>query len=957
LFPAVDEAARVSFVYRMRLEHLVDEVPCTACQGARLRPDAAATRFANHTLGDLCAKPLAETLKSFQDLKMSKEHRRVAGEVLREVTNRLTFLVDVGLDYLTLARSGPTLSGGEAQRIRLASQIGSGLTGVLYVLDEPTIGLHPRDNTRLLAALHRLRDLGNTMVLVEHDREVIQAADYLLDFGPGAGDRGGEITAAGPPKQVLKSKASLTGQYLAGALAIPVPTNRRILGEPGALATGVQPDAKTSPRARKAIASGSTPVANAPGSPRNPESSESVAALAPSGKVLSVLGARQHNLRNVDVHFPLGAVIAVTGVSGSGKSSLVNEVLYNTLARKLNRARTAGAAHDEIKGLEHIDKVIAVDQDPIGNSPSSNPATYTGVFDLVRELYARMPEAKVRGYHPRRFSFNQKGGRCEACEGMGQKKIEMHFLPDVWVECDVCHGSRYNPETLAVKYKDKSIADVLNMRVTEALEIFGNIPKVRTVLQTLDDVGLGYMAMGQAAPTMSGGEAQRVKLAGELARPSTGKTLYILDEPTTGLHFDDVKKLLAVLHRLADLGNTVIVVEHNLDVIKTSDWVIDVGPEAGLGGGRIVAAGTPEIVAEVAESHTGRYLKEVLAAGPHAEREVYDPKAALAKRLGDMDIAQVGKDQKLPWEADGKTWHLKTRVTTKGQPVKWDGEAVASVISQVEEVGGFSETNWNHRSVIEVAAETKSHGWFLHAMTGHEGYLKFVFRVPRNTFKQDKLADLLSLKPLSDYAGHEGYAREKRVEVANPRGVWQMVVVTIAKGPEVETAGFRLFLRQAADAFRKAVGAMDKPEGIEAVMPWKVNGEKWHLSEKGFPAGRPVKWDRGILPQLIQLVKEVDAKLEVKWDTRDAIVFKDGGRYWARWKTKERDVLECRFFGKPGAVNLAAASEFGKDPELLTRPDGHDELRLAFVTADQIKPAKLKAFLAGHLKAFRTMVS
>jgi excinuclease ABC subunit A len=540
---------------------------------------------------------------------------------------------------------------------------------------------------------------------------------------------------------------------------------------------------------------------------------------------------------------------------------------------------------------------------------------------------------------------------------MGQKKIEMHFLPDVWVECDTCRGSRYNPETLAVTYKDKSIADVLNMRITEALDVFGNIPKIRSVLQTLDDVGLGYMAMGQAAPTMSGGEAQRVKLAGELARPSTGKTLYILDEPTTGLHFDDVKKLLAVLHRLADLGNTVIVVEHNLDVIKTADWVIDVGPEAGLAGGRIVAAGTPETVAAVPGSHTGKYLKDVLAAGPHAEREVYDPKAALAKRLGDLDISQVGKDQKLPWEADGRTWHLKTRVTTKGQAIKWDGDALAKVDRQVHELGTFSETNWNHRSVVEVAAATKTHGWFLHAMTGHEAYLKLVFRVPRNTFKQDKLTELLNLRPLSDYPGHEGYAREKRVEVAQGRGLWQTVVVTIAKTPEVETATLHLFLKQAADAFLKTVGKMAEPAGVEAVMPWKVNGEKWHLSEKGFPPGRAAKWDRGILPQLVQLCRDVDPKVEVKWDSRDAIVLIDTAteRYWARWRTKDRDALECRFFGRPGAVNLAAVAEFGKDPELLTRPDGTDELRLTFVTADQIKPAKLKSFLSNHLRAFRSM--
>src|SRR5262245_40861221 len=554
LYLAIDEASRVSHVYRQRLEHLVDEVPCSTCRGSRLRIDAAAVRFSGQTLGQLIDRPVADALRFFKDLNLSKQERQVAGELLREITSRLQFLADVGLEYLTLARPGPTLSGGEAQRIRLASQIGSGLTGVLYVLDEPTIGLHPRDNARLLQALRNLRDLGNTMVVVEHDREVIAASDYLLDFGPGAGDRGGEITAQGPSARVLKAKASLTGEYLSGRESIPVPTNRGLT--------------RTLPK---------------------------------SWPTIKIVGARQHNLRNVDVEFPLGVFIAVTGVSGSGKSSLVNEVLYNTLARKLHRARTAGAAHDEIIGLDRIDKIINVDQDPIGNSPSSNPATYTGVFDLVRQLFAQLPEAKVRGYHPRRFSFNQPGGRCETCEGNGQKRIEMHFLPDVWVECEVCKGARYNPETLAVKYKGKSISDVLNMRVGEALELFGNIPKIRSILQTLADVGLDYISLGQAAPTLSGGEAQRVKLAAELARPSTGKTLYLLDEPTTGLHFDDVRKLLDVLHRLVDLGNTVITVEHNLDVIKTADWVIDLGPEAGGRGGYVVAVGTPEDVVQQAK--------------------------------------------------------------------------------------------------------------------------------------------------------------------------------------------------------------------------------------------------------------------------------------------------------------------------------------------------------------------
>ena len=919
LFPAVDEASRVSWVYRARLDHLVDEVPCSACRGARIRSDAAATRFASLTLGELCAKPLGDTLAMFETLKLTKTERQVAGEVLREIANRLKFLVDVGLDYLTLARQGPTLSGGEAQRIRLASQIGSGLTGVLYVLDEPTIGLHPRDNERLLQALHRLRDLGNTLVVVEHDREVIAAADHLLDFGPGAGDRGGEITASGTPKQVTKDANSLTGQYLSGKLAIPVPTNRR-----------------TAPEAARGFAS------------KKPQA---------AGNHLSIIGARQHNLKNMDVHIPLGAFVAVTGVSGSGKSSLVNEVLYNTLARKLNNARTPGAAHDDILGLEHVNKVINVDQDPLGNSPSSNPATYTGVFDLIRELFARLPESKVRGYHPRRFSFNQKGGRCEACEGMGQKVIEMHFLPDVWVECDTCNGTRYNPETLAVRYHGKSIADVLNMRISEALALFNNIPKIRHILQTLEDVGLGYMALGQPAPTMSGGEAQRVKLAAELARPSTGKTLYLLDEPTTGLHFDDIRKLLEVLQRLVDLGNTVITVEHNLDVIKTADWIIDLGPEAGGAGGEVVACGTPEdVVAQFdadAMTHTGRILKGVLAAGPFAERAKFDAKAASAKRVGDLDISEVGKDQKLPWEADGPGWHTRNRVTTTGKPVKWDGDALAWAIELVEGLGSFTETNWNHRSIVEVPLAKKSDGWFLHAMTGHEAYFKLVFRVPGRPFKQDQLATKLAIPPLSDTPGLEGYSRDgNRVEVSNVPG-GQQVVVVVHKKSEIDTPAFREFLTRAGEIVQGV--SATAAGGIEGNMPWKKDGEKWHLGEKGFPPGQGAKWDRAILPKVVKLLREIDPALEFRWDVRDAVTAYPAGasRFWARLKTKESDALEVWFTGRRGAAKVSQYEGICDANVEGDRNDGSEVLKLRFVTGNHFDATKLKPLLAEHLKAFR----
>ncbi|HYH68620.1 MAG TPA: excinuclease ABC subunit UvrA [Urbifossiella sp.] len=917
LFPAVDEANRVSFVYRQRLDQLVDEVPCSACHGSRLRADSAATRFAGLTLGEVGAKPLGDTLRHVAGLDLSKHDQQVAGEVLREIRSRLKFLVDVGLDYLALSRPGPTLSGGEAQRIRLASQIGSGLTGVLYVLDEPTIGLHPRDNERLLEALKRLRDLGNTLVLVEHDREVIAAADYLLDFGPGSGDRGGEITAAGPPKQVAKSAASLTGKYLSGALAIPIPSNRRI---PAGTAH--------------------TPAA--------------LAEIAPTAGVLSIIGARQNNLRNVDAHLPLGAFVAVTGVSGSGKSSLVNEVLYNTLARKLHRARTTAAAHDDIRGLDHVDKIINVDQDPIGNSPSSNPATYTGVFDLVRELFARLPESKVRGYHPRRFSFNQKGGRCEACEGNGQKRIEMHFLPDVWVECDTCKGTRYNPETLAVKYQGKSIADVLNLRVSEALGLFGNIPKIRVVLQTLDDVGLGYMALGQPAPTMSGGEAQRVKLAAELARPSTGKTLYLLDEPTTGLHFDDIRKLLDVLQRLVDLGNTVIVVEHNLDVVKSADWVLDLGPDGGVGGGRVVAAGTPEDVVRVKGSHTGRILKGVLDAGPYAEREPFDPEAARRGRVGDLDIAEVGKDHALPWEADGPRWHTSDRVTTTGKPAKWDGSALAWVIGEIEKAGGFAATNWNHRSIVEVTAPKKADGWFLHAMTGHEAYLKLVFRVPGKPFKQDLLAAKLALRPLSDTPGLEGYSRDgNRVEVGSWPGA-QYVVVIAHRREEIDTPAFREFLAKAVEVFQSKTRTA--ATGVEAQMPWKKDGEKWHLSDKGFPPGRGARWDRTLLPKLLKLVRDIEPEAEVKWDNRDAILVKVPGatKSWARWRTKDADALDVQFVGRRGQFNLSRIEPFGRDAELIDdRAGGATVMHLQFVKADHFHAPALKQLLTEHLAGFR----
>jgi excinuclease ABC subunit A len=550
--------------YREWLTQYMSPSLCVACHGRRLRPESLAVKIAGLSIADFTALPLAEARAAVDKIRgqLNLRQRKIAGRPLSEVAERLDFLLAVGLGYLTLDRSAATLSGGEAQRIRLATQIGSRLRGVLYVLDEPSIGLHARDNGRLISTLEALRDLGNTVLVVEHDEETIRRADYVVDLGPGAGKAGGQLIAAGPPEEIAANPASLTGQYLSGKAQISVPPSRRSV----------------------------------------------------NGKALSILGAGGNNLKNIDVAIPLGLLTVVTGVSGSGKSTLVNDILYRALSAKLYRSREQPAEHRALMGVEHIDKVVQIDQAPIGRTPRSNPATYTGVFASIRELYAMLPESRERGYKPGRFSFNVKGGRCEACQGDGQRRIEMNFLPDVYVTCEVCRGKRYNAETLAVRYKGLSISDLLDLPIEEALKALENIPAIQQKLQTLVDVGLGYVQLGQSATTLSGGEAQRTKLARELSRRQTGRTLYILDEPTTGLHFDDVKKLLDVLNRLVSLGNTVLIIEHNLDVIKQADWIIDLGPEGGEAGGRIVAQGTPEQVARVKKSYTGQSLVRLLPA-------------------------------------------------------------------------------------------------------------------------------------------------------------------------------------------------------------------------------------------------------------------------------------------------------------------------------------------------------
>jgi excinuclease ABC subunit A len=575
---------------REKYEGFMREVPCPTCEGTRLKPEILAVTVGGRSIAELAALSIGDAADVLRDLELSDRDKFIAERVLKEVHARLGFLVDVGLHYLSLDRAAATLAGGEAQRIRLATQIGSGLVGVLYVLDEPSIGLHQRDNHRLIETLVRLRDLGNTLIVVEHDEDTIRAADWVVDIGPHAGEHGGNIVVSGTVDELLASKESITGAYLSGRRTIPVPMVRRPLEK---------------------------------------------------GRELVVEGAREHNLRNVDVAFPLGCFVAVTGVSGSGKSTLVNDILYTSLANKINGAKLPPGRHKRVRGVEQLDKVVGVDQSPIGRTPRSNPATYTGVFDHIRKLFSETTEAKIRGYQQGRFSFNVKGGRCENCAGDGTIKIEMNFLPDVYVPCEVCKGARYNRETLEVHYKGKTISEVLGMPIEQAAEFFAPITRIARHLDTLVDVGLGYVRLGQPAPTLSGGEAQRVKLASELQKRSTGRTIYVLDEPTTGLHFEDVSKLLGVLHSLADKGNTVIVIEHNLDVIKTADWIIDMGPEGGSGGGLIVAEGTPEDVIEIESSHTGQFLRHVLDAPAVARKPARRTRAKANATAGRVD-AEAG---------------------------------------------------------------------------------------------------------------------------------------------------------------------------------------------------------------------------------------------------------------------------------------------------------------------------
>ena len=991
LYPAIEAASRMSFAHRKSLIEMAGERDCSMCHGSRLEAEASAMRLRDITMPQLCRMPLSECLSFLNGMKLSKDEKKIAGDLLNEATHRLNFLVEVGLEYLTLDRSMPTLSGGESQRIRLAGQAGRSLTGVLYVLDEPTIGLHPRDNGRLLVALKRLRDLGNTILLVEHDREVLNAADRLFDFGPGAGRLGGSVVAQGSPAELKKNPASLTGGYLSGTRSIPVPLIRRATG-PVAQASAAahtsseaeplqvleKPAKKLSRKAQKAAADVAEKAATL----------RAAALSAEETQWLELLGASQHNLRSVDLRIPLKTFVCITGVSGSGKSSLMMDTLAPAVARKLNVAAEAPGAFRELTGVEHLSKIVLVDQNPIGTTPASNPATYTGMFDEIRELFCRMPEARVRGYRPGRFSFNRAGGRCEDCEGMGQQKIEMHFLPDVWVECPTCRGRRFNAETLTVKFNDCSIADVLEMSISKALELFSNVPKIRAPLATLEAIGLGYLTLGQSAPTLSGGEAQRIKLVAELCRPNRGRTLYLLDEPTTGLHFDDILKLLSVLNSLVEQGNTVVVIEHNLDVIKTADWIIDLGPEAGAGGGRIVVQGTPEDVvkysagegASSGSSHalaadqtengkrrksssrptevsssgkmrswTGELLAPVLAESSRGKIETFDAAEAAAKKKGDVSIEQLGKSAKLPWEVDGRRWHIHDRIAHTGQPCRWEGQALQFVADLLQQHADLAAVNWNDRATVEIRAE-KGLGWFLHARSGAEWLLSLCFRVKKGEFTTEDLDARLELIPLDDMEEIPVYGREPRVKARDLKTAWQEVTLKVWKKDEIDTPAFRKFLNQALASYL----TLSKVESAnpEDLMPWKQLGRKWHLMRKGLPGNGRVAWEFGLLEKLLPVVEAVFGTNEVGTYTVDY-----GIRSKINWErerdqqtvaelhTKRSDGADLIVYAPAGSITIGAIAALGVSQEVTPHKGEMDQVRIRFDKSTQVDSDELMKFL------------
>ncbi len=983
LYPALEEAARLSPALRAKLDHLVDEVECSACGGSRVREDAGAVRFQARTIDQLCRLPLGQLQQVVDGWKLNASERKIAGELLREIRGRVQFLNDVGLQYLTLARQAATLSGGEAQRIRLASQLGSGLCGVLYVLDEPTIGLHPRDNSKLLKALHKLRDLGNTLILVEHDREVIEGSDHVVDFGPGAGRHGGQVVAEGTPSLVASKSDSVTGPYLSGKKAIAIPEPRRMDEQRIADFRAVHETNVKNYRSTLAAQAEPAPPARPTREARTrratlAERQAQAAARQAMPPALTILGARHNNLQDVDVSIPLGTLCAITGVSGSGKSSLMNDILYAALAKHLHRASVVPGAYGKIVGLEEINKVVRVDQQPLGNSPTSNPATYTGVFEMIRTLFSQLPDAKVRGYTARRFSFNVPGGRCEACEGNGQRCIEMHFLPDIWVPCETCRGKRYNEQTLEVKFHGYSIADVLDMTCGDALRLCENIPKIRRVLQTLCDVGLDYLTLGQAAPTLSGGEAQRVKLAAELSRPDTGRTLYLLDEPTTGLHFDDLAKLLVVLNRLVDLGNTVVVIEHNLDVIKTADWLIDMGPEAGEGGGRVVVTGTPEeVVAFTRKSGSGKTRRsrkkepEALSSGedlvsltgialaplidndPRAPRVVYNPAEAEAPRQDDVSLTEIGGQAKMPWEVDGPRWHIHDRVGRNGEPCRWDGRILEKIVDRIHELGKFSPTDWSQRTIVEVSGEIKSRGWFMHAITGETWLLKVKFRTAKNVVRREELADRFPFKTLNEMDDLPIYGNEPRVRAKPGKGPWQEIEFRLHSLDEIDTPEFWDFLEKAVRGFEQATGQL--AANPDELMPWRVLGQKWHLSRKGFPPGKPALWDLSLLEDLCKMLQDSAGQgAEFVWHNQQLVhvCLSKNKQPWATLYTKRSASVDVILYGPKNRFGLGRITSIGHEPAIEGQHADYDVVKLSFRHPRELRSSVgLREFLQEHRRA------
>jgi excinuclease ABC subunit A len=960
-------------------EGQLEKILCPQCYGSRIGEVASAVRWRERTLFEVCELPLDELHRWLEEYEPGDGEKLIVEELLREIRNRVRFLVDVGLEYLTLSRPVPTLSGGEIQRIRLAAQLGSGLCGVLYVLDEPTIGLHPRDGSRLVGAIRKLRDLGNTVVVVEHDRQVMENADYILDFGPGAGRQGGQIVAQGSPAEILRSSTSVTGPFLTGAKTIPIPQNRRMPQVFASSAVAGEQEAAGA-KTRKPLKSARR---YSPGllTPEGIEVPLPEARLPrpPGGGWLVIRRARKHNLKEIDVRIPLGTLTVVTGVSGSGKTTLVQEILYPALAHLLHRAQPVDwAACDGIEGLELIDKVIRVDQRPIGQSSLSVPATYTGVFDLIRQLYAELPEAKVRHFTAGTFSFANPEGACRSCQGYGRKFIQMHFLPDLEITCDVCGGKRYNEQVLQVRYRGYSIADILELSAGEALRVFADVAPIRRILQTLCDVGLEYLPLGQPATTLSGGEAQRVKLAAELARPQTGRTLYILDEPTTGLHFEDLAKLIEVLQRFVDLGNTVLVIEHNLDLVKVADWVIDLGPEGGERGGYLVAEGTPEDIVRIARAYreklgdkepglgaepssksfpgfrcyTGEYLEPVLASGVYKWREPYRPPEE-GEAVGEM-LSGLAREEKPPWEIDGRHWHTVARVDRSGQPCLWEGKLLEEVVDYLESTGKLGETIWNKPHVVEIYGPGNPPRFFFQAITCELYVLRMLFYSSPEVFQQSPFVEQFGPKEGVNKA-RNFESSLPRVFLHAPREGWQCVEVSAAKLVELDLPEFWEFVSAALEGYLRLCQELPRKNSAgeqagkdrrgsprTAAIP-KEQGKKsldafsrrWHLSLRGFPRGKRPTWPKGLLKDVLRILRGFS--LTPDWNHPQAIKFlwEENRTLLFQLRTKHLEYLELRAYLPAGArISCATDSESREDdslagtPVVLQKSDGSLEVVL-----------------------------